>query len=137
MNISMTAMSRVSGRRVVLVLSDGKDTGPLGGMPGTRPTTQLPNVILRAQTEDFMIYAIGFSSRSAPPIIIGSAPPGGATMGLPPPGGRGRRGYSGDGGPDRPADARRGERRQVARVTEHTELGPAFARIADELHRQY
>ena len=137
-NVSMTAMSRVSGRRVVLVLSDGKDTGPLGGMPGTRPTTQLPNVILRAQTEDFMIYAIGFSSRSAPPIILGSAPPGGATMGLPPPGGRGRRGYGDDEGPDPGLQTLAAESGGgYFEVTEHTELGPAFARIADELHRQY
>ena len=135
-NVSMTAMSRVTGRRVVLVLSDGKDTGPLGGMPGTRPTTQLPNVILRAQTEDFMIYAIGFSSRSAPPLMGGGAPPSGSMS--PPPGARGRRGYGGDEGPDPGLQALAAESGGgYFEVTEHTELGPAFARIADELHRQY
>ena len=130
-NVAMTALARLDGRRVVLVLSDGKDTGGMGSRGGGRSFISLDDVSTRAQAEDFMIYAIGFSSR------------GGPGMGLPggwPPGGRGpgNSARSANDGPDP------GLRRLASEsgggyfeVTEHTELGPAFARIADELHRQY
>jgi Ca-activated chloride channel family protein len=136
-NVAMTAMARLNGRRVVLVLSDGKDTGPLGGMPGSRPTVTLQTIVERAQVEDYMIYTIGFSSRGAPFFAPVAPPTTGGAGGLPPPG-RGRRGGFSDGGPDPglltlAAESGGG----YFEITEQTELGPAFARIADELHRQY
>jgi Ca-activated chloride channel family protein len=109
-------------RKVVLVLSDGKDSGPIGfrQRPGSQAET-----IDRARAEDAMIYAIGLRSRN-----MRSMPPGGGRAGLqamlladlPDPG--------------------------LARVAEETgggyieirygqDLGAAFASVADELHTQY
>ena len=62
-NVSMTALAHVDGRRVVLVLSDGKDTAVGRG----RPAVTLGAVIERSQTEDFMVYAIGLASRTVTP----------------------------------------------------------------------
>jgi Ca-activated chloride channel family protein len=109
-------------RRVILVLSDGKDSGPIGFR--SRVVSQV-EVIERARDEDVMVYGIGMRSRGARP-----GPPGlGAgglqamlTADLPDPG--------------------------LARVAEETgggyteirageDLGAAFARVADELHSQY
>ena len=109
-------------RKVILVLSDGKDTGPLTFRE--RPASQA-EVIDRARRDDVMIYAIGMRSRSTR-----SAPPGVGPGGLramlladlPDPG--------------------------LARVAEETgggyieirfgqDLGAAFAGVADELHTQY
>ncbi len=110
-------------RRVILVLSDGKDTGPLSFRQ--RPMSQA-EVIDRARREDVMIYAIGLrsrSTRSAPQPGIG---PGGLQAmimaDMPDPG--------------------------LARVAEESgggyteirfgqDLGAAFAGVADELHTQY
>jgi Ca-activated chloride channel family protein len=109
-------------RPVILVLSDGKDSGPIGFRP--RFVSQA-EVIDRARGEDVMIYAIGMRSRSAQTRrpAIG---PGGLqamlTADLPDPG--------------------------LARVAQETgggyteirfgqDLGAAFARVADELHSQY
>jgi Ca-activated chloride channel homolog len=109
-------------RKVILVLSDGKDSGPTSFRE--RPSSQ-GDVIDRARREDVMIYAIGLRSRNR------SVPPGGLGPGglqamlvadLPDPG--------------------------LARVAEETgggyseirfgqDLGAAFAGVADELHTQY
>lgn len=108
-------------RAVVLVLSDGKDSGPIGF--GRRIVSQV-QVIDRAREEDVMIFAVGMRSRGPRP-----APgfgPGGLQAALladlPDPG--------------------------LARVAEETgggyteidfgqDLGAAFAAIVDELHSQY
>lgn len=109
-------------RRVILVLSDGKDSGILSFRE--RPISQA-EIIERSRREDVMIYAVGMRSRGrqAPPIGIG---PGGLQAALmadwPDPG--------------------------LARVAEETgggyieirfgaDLGAAFAGVADELHTQY
>jgi VWFA-related protein len=109
-------------RHVILVLSDGKDSGPIGFRQ--RYVSQV-EVIDRARADDVMIYAIGMRSRgtrSGPP---GAGPGGLQAMllaDLPDPG--------------------------LARVAEETgggyteirfgqDLGAAFARVADELHGQY
>ena len=108
-------------RRVVLVLSDGKDSGPISFRQ--RFVSQ-GEVIDRARDTDTMIYAIGMRSRGArrPPGIG----PGGLqamlTEDLPDPG--------------------------LARVAEESgggyteirlgqDLGAAFAAVAEELHSQY
>jgi VWFA-related protein len=122
------AMGAFSGdddrRKVILVLSDGKDSGPTSFRE--RPSSQA-DVIDRARRDDVMIYAIGMRSRprqrSIPPGGLG---PGGLqamlVADLPDPG--------------------------LARVADETgggyieirygqDLGEAFAGVADELHTQY
>jgi Ca-activated chloride channel homolog len=109
-------------RRVILVLSDGKDAAPFSFRE--RPISQA-EVIDRARREDVMIYAIGMRSRGPRPMMPGIGPGGlqaMVTADLPDPG--------------------------LARVAEETgggyteiklgqDLGAAFAAVADELHSQY
>ena len=109
-------------RRVVLVLSDGKDSGPIDFRH--RPSSQI-EVIERARNDDVMVYGIGMRSRPQRPPGVGIGPGGlqaALLADLPDPG--------------------------LARVAEETgggyaeirygqDLGAAFARVADELHSQY
>ena len=109
-------------RKVILVLSDGKDTGPLSFRQ--RPVSQA-GIIDHARSQDAMIYAIGMRSRSRQPRTPGIGPGGLQAMllaDMPDPG--------------------------LARVAEETgggyieirfgqDLGAAFAEVADELHSQY
>ena len=109
-------------RRVVLVLSDGKDSGPIGFR---QPVASQAGVIDRARREDVMVYAIGMRSRRRQTMMPGMGADGlraALLDDLPDPG--------------------------LARVAEETgggyteirpseDLGEAFARVADELHGQY
>jgi Ca-activated chloride channel family protein len=109
-------------RKVILVLSDGKDSGPLSFRE--RPMSQA-EVIDRARREDVMIYGVGMRSRSMRPTMPGIGPGGlqaALMQDLPDPG--------------------------LARVAEETgggyieirfgqDLGAAFTSVADELHTQY
>jgi Ca-activated chloride channel homolog len=109
-------------RAVVLVLSDGKDSGPIGFRQ--RFVSQA-EVIDRARDNDVMVYAIGMRSRGTRTMQPGIGPGGLQAMltaDLPDPG--------------------------LARVAQETgggyteirfgqDLGAAFARVADELHSQY
>jgi Ca-activated chloride channel family protein len=109
-------------RKVILVLSDGKDTGPLSFRQ--RIVSQA-DVIDRARRDDVMIYACGMRSRSARTIPPGIGPGGlqaALLADMPDPG--------------------------LARVAEESgggyteirfgqDLGAAFAGVADELHTQY
>ena len=110
-------------RPVVLVLSDGKDSGPFDFRQ--RVVSQA-DVIDRARREDVMVYGVGMRSRSSRrPPMGGIGAPGLQAMltaDLPDPG--------------------------LARVAEETgggyseirfgqDLGAAFAQVADELHGQY
>jgi Ca-activated chloride channel homolog len=111
-------------RKVILVLSDGKDSGPTSFRQ--RVVSQA-DVIDRGRREDVMIYGVGMRSRSR---NTHTMPPGMGPGGLqamlladmPDPG--------------------------LARVAEETgggyteirfgqDLGAAFAAVADELHTQY
>jgi Ca-activated chloride channel family protein len=111
-------------RPVILVLSDGKDSGLFDFSLSARPVSQA-EIIDRARAESVMIYAVGMRSRGAQRI-----PPGAGrgalgamlTADLPDPG--------------------------LARVAQETgggyvviragqDLAAAFARVADELHSQY
>jgi Ca-activated chloride channel family protein len=111
-------------RKVILVLSDGKDSGPISFRE--RPSSQA-DVIDRARRDDVMIYAIGMRSRPRQPSI--------------PPGGMGPGGLQAMLVADLPDSG-------LARVAEETgggyieirygqDLGAAFAGVADELHTQY
>jgi VWFA-related protein len=108
-------------RSVVLVLSDGKDSGPISFRQ--RYISQA-EVIERARREDVMVYGIGMRSRGRRP------PPG-----------------LGPGGLQAALEAELPDA-GLALVAEHTgggyieirpnqDLGAAFARVADELHGQY
>jgi Ca-activated chloride channel family protein len=109
-------------RRVVLVFSDGKDSGFTGFR---QPVASQAGVIDSALRDDVMVYAIGLRSRGRRPMVPGMGPEGlqaAMTADLPDPG--------------------------LARVAEETgggyaelrpgeDLAAAFARVADELHGQY
>ena len=109
-------------REVILVLSDGKDTGSFSFRQ--KPVSQA-EAIDRARREDVMIYAVGMRSRGQRPMMPGIGPGGLQGMllaDMPDPG--------------------------LARVAEETgggyteirfgqDLGAAFAGVADELHTQY
>ncbi len=114
-NVAMTALGHSDNRRVVLVLTDGRDTSNFwSGTTGSSST--LPAVVKRAQVEEYLLYAIGLQSRGA----IGRF--GRGMDDEPDPGLRDLAAETGGGYFElHAADA----------------LGPAFARVADELHRQY
>jgi Ca-activated chloride channel homolog len=126
-NVAMTALTHFDGRRVVLVLSDGKDTSRY--LPGAGGPS-LESVIRRAQTEEYMVYAIGMRSRGGPSLGFGRGGRGGRGGGRRPPG-------NGD-EPDpglRELAAESGG--GYFELTGTDALGPLFAQVADELHRQY
>jgi Ca-activated chloride channel family protein len=99
---SMSAFGAETGRRVVLVFTDGEDDRSL--------RMKYKDVLARATTEDFMIYAIGRQTfiekhlthpdKNLPPL---AAETGGGYYGL----------------------------------KEGADLNSTFTRVADELHRQY
>lgn len=106
-------------RRVILVLTDGKDTGSMDLRH--KPSSQA-DVIDRARAEDVMIYAVGMRSRPQRPPMGRFDLRQAMIEDLPDPG--------------------------LAKVAEETgggyveirlgqDLDSAFARVADELHGQY
>jgi Ca-activated chloride channel family protein len=114
--------SEAAARPVILVLSDGKDSGPISW---TTHVASQAEVIDRARKENVMIYAVAMRSRTGRPLPPAYGPGGLQAMlaaDLPDPG--------------------------LARVAEETgggyieirlgeDLGSAFAGVADELHSQY
>jgi Ca-activated chloride channel homolog len=56
-DFSMSALSELDGRRVVLVFTDGGDD------PGPGKHVSYDTVLKRAQAEGYMVYAIGFHSK--------------------------------------------------------------------------
>lgn len=117
---AMNEFEGESGRPVLLVLSDGKDTGPI---TGRRFLTSI-EIGDRAEREDVMIYGIGVQSRSGRPMM----PAPGANLAA----------LIADTYPD-PAlgrvalDSGGGYFELRAR----DDFDRTFARVADELHRQY
>ena len=120
---AMSALSaEAEERRVILVLSDGKDSGPVSFR--TRFVSQV-EVIDRARNDDVMVYAIGMRSRAARPASPGIGPGGLQAMmtaDLP------------DAGLARVAEETGGG---YTEIRFGQDLGAAFARVADELHSQY
>ncbi len=109
-------------RKVVLVLSDGKDSGPISFRQ--RVVSQA-EVIDRARDTDTMIYAIGMRSRGARPMRPGIGPGSLQAMlteDLP------------DAGLARVAEESGGG---YIEIRFGQDLGAAFAAVADELHSQY
>jgi Ca-activated chloride channel homolog len=118
----LSAFGEEGERPVILVLSDGKDSGP---MSLTQRYISQVEIIDRAREEDVMIYGVGMRSRGQRPMQPGVGP--GALQAMlmadwPDPG--------------------------LARVAQETgggyteirageDLASAFARVADELHSQY
>src|SRR5437870_7266429 len=109
-------------RPVILVLTDGKDSGPMGFR---QPFVSQAEVIDRARKENVMVYAVGMRSRSRHPMQPGLGRGGlqaMVTADLPDPGLAVVAEQTGGGY----AEIRYGE-----------DLGAAFERVADELHSQY
>ena len=141
-NAAMAGLSSVEGRRVVLVLSDGKNTG-LRSVNGITSGPSLDDVIRRAQTEDYMVYGIGMRSRTAAPGGRPGSQSSGQTRrgraGVPGPLGGGP--FGGFGWADEPDPGLRELAAESGggyfELHDTENLGPIFARVADELHRQY
>ena len=123
-NVGITSLLRQDGRRVVLVFTDGVDN------PGNFKlnNSSVMDVMERAQQEDVMVYAIGLAS-SAPPQMP-------------------QRGFGGFGGFGGRRGMREGPDPGLPTIAEETgggyfeltkvgDLSSTFARVAEELHRQY
>ena len=120
---AMTAFGEATDmRKVILVLSDGKDSGPISFRQ--RPSSQA-EVMDRARDEDVMIYAIGMRSRGARPAMPQGGPGGLQEMLL---------ADMPDAGLARVADVTGGG---YTEIRFGQDLGAAFAAVADELHTQY
>jgi VWFA-related protein len=118
-DVAMTALLHEEGRRVVLVFTDGRDS------PLTSRRTNLSedDVRERAVREDVMVYGIGLTGTHRGP-------------------GSGRRSDLAFGGVEPEPDE--GLIRLAAEsgggyypIRSASNLGETFARVADELHRQY
>jgi len=108
------------GRPVVLVLSDGKDSGPTGF--NQRYVSQA-EVIDRARKEDVMVYGVGMRSRGPRRSPLGPIDIQAALIAdLPDPGLALAAEQSGGG---------------YTEIRPNQDLAEAFARVVDELHSQY
>ncbi len=109
-------------RSVVLVLSDGKDSGPLSFKDHYISQAE---VIDRARKEDVMVYGIGIHSRMSRPRTpaLGAAGLQAALLADVPDPGLAKVAQETGGG--------------YTEIKPSEDLGAAFARVADELHGQY
>jgi VWFA-related protein len=109
-------------RSVILVLSDGKDSGPISFKDHYVSQVE---VIDRARKEDVMLYGIGMRSRMSRPRTPSLGPGGlqAALMADVPDPGLARVAQETGGG--------------YTEIRPNEDLGEAFARVADELHGQY
>ena len=120
MDRAMSEFGDTPGRRIILVFSDGKNGEILKfGQKGMYAL----DVIDRAQQEDVMIYAVGLQSR-------------GRTLMAPGPGGLGASLADTLPDPELPRTAEETGGGYIE-IRPRDDLGAAFARVADELHRQY
>jgi len=121
LNTALDGFPEGGGRRVVLVLSDGKDSGPI---KFGQPYVTLPDVMERGQRDEVMFYSVAFRSRSAPghrPPVFGN-PMQAMVQNLPDPGLAKLAQETGGG---------------YFEVMPTDDLSDAFARVVDELHGQY
>lgn len=113
------AAVRDEGRRVVLVMSDSKDTGPIKfGQKFLSPI----DITERADREDVMVYGVGVRS-SLPMGLAGSGNLGAAMASTLPDPGLGSVADDTGGG--------------YFELRARDDLAETFARVADELHQQY
>jgi Ca-activated chloride channel family protein len=122
---SITALLPEDGRRVVLVFSDGHDA-PVRG----QVFTDLKDVIRRATIDDVMVYAIGLSDTDDPSASW-LAPGRTGQFHI---GSRPKKVIKPDPGLRRLAEQTGGGYFELGW---DQDLGATFARVADELHRQY
>ena len=145
---AISSLAERSGRRVLLALTDGYDSPRAG-----QPITLLEDVIRRARYNDILAYIIGFTateySATGPVMGGGGRAPGRPPLGPP-------TGYPGSPrppgtNPTVPSSSNskpRAPYKNLRVIADETgggyyELGPSdelaatFARIAEELHRQY
>ena len=130
--VGMTGLLHQEGRRVVLVFTDGADN------PGNkRPTNiSLKDVMERAREEDVMVYAVGLVGLT--PMRHGGGGGYGGRGGYGPPPGGGQRQTGREQKPDEGLAKIAAESGGGYFELESTDdLGATFARVADELHRQY
>jgi VWFA-related protein len=115
---SIATLKSQDGRKVVLVFTDGADN------PGNFKLNNLSfmDISRRAQQSDVMVYAIGLESAARPALGAGGGVGGGFGGSRPDPGLPAIAGDTGGGY----FELRRAE-----------DLAATFARVADELHRQY
>jgi len=126
-NVGMNALRHQEGRRVVLVFTDGVDSP----MNFSSNNISLKSVMKRAQEENVMVYAIGLESHV--PFGNRRAPmPGGPMGGLGRPSGMISQ-KPDEGLPKIAAETGGG----YFDLTTTNDLASTFARVADELHRQY
>jgi Ca-activated chloride channel family protein len=116
---SIATLKEQEGRKVVLAFTDGADN------PGNFKLNNLSfmDVMRRAQVADVMVYAVGLESASRP------------TMGG---GGLGGGGFAGGSRPDPGLPAIAEETGAgYFELRRAQDLSSTFARVAEELHRQY
>jgi len=116
---AIAAFDATDRRRVVLVLSDGKDSGPTSFRD--RYVSQL-EIIERARRENVMLYAVGLRSNSMLGRQPGQSLPEVLMQDMPDPG-LGRAATESGGG--------------YFEIRPRDDLGATFARVVDELHSQY
>lgn len=119
---AISAFGEVSDRRrVVLVLSDGRDSGPAM----TKRYISQGEAIDRARRADVMVYGIGLHSRGPrrPPVGLGRGGLSAALSGDDPDPGLARTALETGGG--------------YSEVRPRDDLGAAFAAVITELHSQY
>jgi len=109
-DFSMSALSGLDGRRVVLVFTDGGDD------PGPGKHVSYGTVLKRAQAEGYMVYAIGFHSKCR------CGPEGRMVETDPDPSLKKIAAESGGG---------------YFELKEGADLSSTFTRVAQELHSQY
>jgi VWFA-related protein len=143
-NVGITALLHQQGRRVILVFTDGVDRP----MNFSNNNSSLKSVMKRAEEENVMVYAIGFSGENGPggggggrtPLGGGFGRPGG--FGMPGGGGGGFSGarYQGSAaeGPDpglKDISAATGG--GYFELMSNANIANTFKRVATELHHQY
>jgi len=149
-NVGITSLLHVQGRRVILVFTDGVDMP----MNFSNRNSSLKDVMKRAEEEDVMVYAIGLAGQNGPQMTHGGGggygggggfPRGrGGAGGFPRRGGFGRGGFGGG----RPAAADDHPDEGLPKIaaatgggyfelTSTADLASTFQRVADELHHQY
>jgi VWFA-related protein len=144
-NVGITALLHQQGRRVILVFTDGVDRP----MNFSGNNSSLKSVMKRAEEENVMVYAIGFSGENGPPGGGHRSPMGGGYgggfgrhggFGMPGGGGFGGAQYRGSAaeGPDPGLkDIAAATGGGYFELTGTADLVSTFKRVAIELHHQY